>query len=666
MKILSIDIETSSKVDLKKHGVHRYATDPSTLIYLISYTVYEKGKKVTRSILVPELGGGAQDTKSLLDLIKKIKSGDYKLLAHNYMFESILLTHNWHDFCHRFKKGTKFDEETWSSFVCTMFLSNVLGGPSSLKDSSAYFGGLVKKDESRPYMLKASKMIGLEDIPNTLKRIFVKMGDDRYIEWGPEFQKILVEYCNYDTLAALGVFEGAMKRIKELGPMRDKIFSVYRVNEMANNKGIAIDLDKLKKYEKLVEDYEYLSSLVAQKVFKVPKITQRAKILGATRAMGYDITSLSKDSLLEAKLKFGGKFKKIFDIYAKVNKSSILKVTKCVDIMYKGRIYDYLRFCGASATGRWSGRGMQLQNMPRLDVSVAEAEKVFKKVCKDPKEVFKGKNSDTVMGYMRTLLKPDEGFKFYIVDLSQIELRLALYNAGYLDKMEKLHNGVDLYSEQGGKTFGVDPKNLTKKCIERIVGKEAMLSMQFGAGWGSFRSTVLRNSDKLISEDVAKRAVIQYKKEYPKIVDKYQKMYNNRSKHKGTGKDVIVKLRSGRVLNYGPLTEKVMKDKKTGKMYRTLCYKSDGLIKRFKFNTPWQHKIQAEARDIFVIKVDALIKKGYNFTLTVHDEVIIPVIEGMSKERMDKIWNKAGASTIEKYWPGLLLDSESELVSTFR
>lgn len=156
----------------------------------------------------------------------------------------------------------------------------------------------------------------------------------------------------------------------------------------------------------------------------------------------------------------------------------------------RGPLPVYLNYWGAKTTGRLSGGNkINWQNLPARGISAG----------------------------IRTAIKAPDGCKMVVGDSSNIELRVAMACAGETDVLEKLSLGVDLYCDFASKLFG---RTITKADgKERLLGKIAMLSLQYGAGPDKFKEMVRLQTGQSLSDEEARDIVYTYRRTFSRISD---------------------------------------------------------------------------------------------------------------------------------------------------
>lgn len=184
------------------------------------------------------------------------------------------------------------------------------------------------------------------------------------------------------------------------------------------------------------------------------------------------------------------------------------RTERMVAIAKRGRLPVPIKYCGAK-TKRWSGEGggINMQNLPRRSV-------------------------------IKQAIRAPEGRVVVGVDLSNIELRVALWFGGMKTKLDQLRDGLDLYKDFAALVFGVKYDDVTPD--QRFIGKTSQLSLVYGVGANKLRQAIKTGSGTDIGEVEAKRIVDLYRREYDGVVDSWadgevvlQCVYNNKYKDFG-------------------------------------------------------------------------------------------------------------------------------------
>ena len=334
------------------------------------------------------------------------------------------------------------------------------------------------------------------------------------------------------------------------------------------------------------------------------------------------------------------------------------KAQKALDIHSFGRILHALQVFGAK-TGRWSSKGVQVQNMPRPKYSAKIWEKsygAFAEAALLGKITYKDK--DMIATCIRPLLLPDEGDEFLSSDLSQIEPRIAFHLAGDMKSLQTLHK-EDLYLDFAKDVFG--PK-VKKADEERYIAKQAVLSVIYGTGARALREKILSDSGLNITKVKAKKVRNKFTDKFPLIVKQWDK-YDLMLKKALPSRVLRIKIRSGKILEYRNLKKKLVpKIGEDGGAYKSWEYTynngyGDTPIYGAKI---FNNVVQAEATDLFTIKlIHFLINvPEAKLRFSVHDEVVCSVEKGIDKKVIEMGWNKAGHEKIQDIWPDIVLGSD--------
>lgn len=258
-----------------------------------------------------------------------------------------------------------------------------------------------------------------------------------------------------------------------------------------------------------------------------------------------------------------------------------------------GRIHYALKYFGA-VTGRWSGDGVNLQNLPR------EA---------------KGGVS------LRNLLIPAPGHQFYICDFSQIEAVVTLWLAGETAQLKLFADGMDIYEAHARATMGYEDERPLKVVDPglRQLAKARVLGLGFGCGSARFRIMAFQLVGLELTEEECAEVVLAYRASNPEIVDLWKKLGKSLFRAVENGRNFTMGLRSGRKIHYRTASEgedgvKVEPVKGQNKVFTYGAKLTENLV-------------QATARELLAIAIRNLTDAGYRIVLTVHDEVVVEIPE---------------------------------------
>ena len=654
MKVV-IDLETASLADIKNVGSRNYADHPSTMITTMSWKVL--GQPEVYSLVLPFLSAEkvCPDALQAIDYIFKAK----KLIAHNAAFECDVLNAKLDQFLGEFGLEARNKTYKLDNFNDTQTLSLIYRGPAALKDACKFFNLEELKDELGQKVMKIvcklrdNEPRNKKTVCQKLPAFWVPVLHDNWAKGGPQVYEIMRKYCEQDVIATEKLFIELTKksRIEELGEFLPEIVMGIKATNAMNEAGVNICPAYAKKIIENKDKIEDKFDQVTLKNFGVDGGAKREAIKRAIKAEGYDIEKLGRKDLItwihynSPPQEFADKLRE----YCKYNTSALKKALKAeMTKSSDGKVYGMFKFCGASENGRWASYGMQLQNLPRPKHDLKEVETFIKSdECPliDP---------DKTVSAIRAMLVPSKGKQFFVADLAQIEFRVALYLAGYINKLDELAAGNDLYKEMAASQFKVKQDEVNDQ--QRYVGKQTLLSCQYGQGAEKFRHNLASEGQVYIDAIKAKDFIDTYRIAYRNITDEWAKY--DRQLLVSVGKEFKVKLPTGRTLNYGKITRRRVVCKKTGRDRMSYFYKSGKQMKSIYGASVFQHVVSASARDIILMKINDLHRQGHKMVMTVHDEVVLEVNKDEKIDKWVSVWENSGNDLINKYFPGLPLDSD--------
>ena len=177
---------------------------------------------------------------------------------------------------------------------------------------------------------------------------------------------------------------------------------------------------------------------------------------------------------------------RIIQIVREVNKTSTSKYKKMIICAaLDGRARDILMFHGAN-TGRWSGKGIQVQNLPKGDLwNIDAAVMDIKEAVLEWVKLVWGEPMEALAGALRGAIIPSEGRDFMVADYSAIEARCVLWLADARDALQVFYSGGDIYCDMASTIYGYEVNKKTHK-KERQFGKQAILGLGYGMGYVKF------------------------------------------------------------------------------------------------------------------------------------------------------------------------------------
>jgi DNA polymerase len=314
-------------------------------------------------------------------------------------------------------------------------------------------------------------------------------------------------------------------------------------------------------------------------------------------------------------------------------KTSVAKIKRMVDwaSSHDGRARNGLQFYGAGRTGRWAGRGIQVQNLPRIP-------KGFR-----PDDVIKVAAADfTALGLLfpnpmqaisrslRALLVARPGHMLVSIDLSQIEARVLAWLAGQQDVLEAFAGGRDIYTETAAKHGSTN----------RQLGKVLVLACGFGMGATKFRETAEKDYGVKLTAADALTALQAWRRDNASIVG-YWKLVQDAVEASVRAPGKVITLGRIMVRTENGVTQ-IRKPNSVKLTYHKMRMQSGGLVfdglnslsKKWGIERTYGGKlveniVQSVARDVMA---EALVASARLPVMTVHDDIVWEVPTGAVME----------------------------------
>jgi DNA polymerase len=596
--IVSIDFETRSAVDLRKTGVYKYASDPSTDIWCMAY------KAPWSDDVQVWLPGNELDAY----LEDWIMAGGL-LCAWNANFERTI----WNEIMVGRYQWPRTSIKQWR---CTMAQASAMGLPRALGQAASVLGVEEQKDKAgAALMLRMAR-------PRKVN------ADGSYTWWNTKAKiDTLVAYCIQDVKTELSVAE-------TLNAMPDSERRLYQLDQRINDRGVKVDLD-------LIERVSKLANSASENIDAEIKRLTNGQVKAATNAMdltawlrsyGLKVKSVDKQTVTRmlGMEKLHPIIKQVLRLRQDGAKSSTAKYEAMVNAANADdRMRGLLMYHGA-ATGRWSGRLVQPQNFPRPQKKQAELDEIIAKLKAD--EDVSGYGAGTVLAsdLLRSMLIAEDGHRLMFADYSAIEARVLAWVAGQTDLVATFRNGGDVYKEMASAIYNVNVESVTDG--QRQVGKMAILGCGYGMGGKRFAEQCATMGIN-VDEDEAKRIVSVYREKNNRIAQYWRDSENDFVEMvKGAGRvgSVQLPLPSGRSLTYhNPRI--IQRETPWGAMRDTAQVDTlNSVTRQWVSQIIWgglltENVVQATARDLMATAMMALELKGYNVILSVHDEIICEV-----------------------------------------
>lgn len=477
MKIdfLNIDLETYSDADLSTCGVYRYVESSSFEILLFGYAI--NGGKVS----VVDLARGetlpAEVIHALLDpsIIK---------YAFNASFERICLS-RWlaSHYPHLFN-GYGSAEDTTASYLdpvswkCTMIWCAYLGLPLSL----ANVGKVLELDDQK--MTEGKNLLRYFCMP--CKPTKANGNRTRNLpEHAPEKWELFLKYNRRDVEVEMTI----QHRLKNY-PVPDFVWEEYHLDQQINDRGVLIDPVFIKNAIQMDERSrsDLLEQMKALTHLENPNSVSQLKAWLAQR--GVSLPSLGKKDVRAYLPSASGDVKKVLELRLQTSKSSVKKYQAMERAVCKdGRARGMFQFYGANRSGRWAGRLVQLQNLPRNKMDdLAEVRELVRGGAYETLKSLHPNIPDVLSQLIRTALIARPGYHFVVSDFSAIEARVLAYLAHEDWRLAAFSRDEDIYCASASRIYGVPVVKHGINSELRDKGKIAELALGYGGSVGAMIS----------------------------------------------------------------------------------------------------------------------------------------------------------------------------------
>lgn len=616
MRTLAIDLETYSSNNIK-YSVYKYVEAPDFEILLFAYAFDDDPVRVV------DLAQG----ETLPDDVKAaLYDKDVLKTAFNANFEINCLRKYFPD----------LPEEHWE---CDRILSLYNSYPPHL----AAVAKAMHFDEDRQKDTRGKALIRYFCLP--CKPTKANGGRTRnYPKDAPDKWEIFKEYNRQDVVVERAIRD----KLVNLRPP-DFEHENWLIDQTINRNGIMVNQTLVDNALRLSSEYREKLLARATEITGLDNPNSPLQVKGwLEERLGCAVDSLSKAAVADMLAEdIPGDVREMLSIRQKISKSSIkkydaMRMAACQD----SRIRGMFQFYGAARTGRFAGRIVQLQNLPRnsmpdLDLArnmVLDGDLEALEMCYDDVQ-------DVLSQLIRTALEAPPGKRFIVADFSAIEARVIAWLAGEEWEMKAFAEGKDIYCATASAMFGVPVVKHGVNGELRQKGKVATLACGYGGGIGALKAM---GADKMgLSDDELQTVVRKWREASPHIVKLWADVENaainavsgipttikQKNLHFHVEDDALyIELPSGRHLVYlhphlgqnrfgsdAILYTGLGGSKTTAGRWGTLETYGGKLS---------ENLVQAIARDCLCAAMKRLTDAGYKICAHIHDEVILEMPEG--------------------------------------
>lgn len=633
---LSIDLETYSSVDIKKAGAQAYFRSPDFEILLFGYSL-----DGAPSVCIDM----AQGEKIPSEILSALTDPDYLKHAYNAAFEWGCLSQY---------MGQKLPPSQWRD---TMLHGLYCGYTAGLEATGRALG--IPEDKQKLNTGKA--LIRYFCVP--CKPTKANGGRARnYPHHDPDKWALFKEYNVQDVEAEMEI-----ERYLSTCPVPEEVQKQWETDLIINDRGVAVDMDFVLG---ALELGETVRTELTREAVQISGLNNPNSVKQLSQWLsdetGSDVSNLRKETVSEmlGREDNSDNVQRMLAIRQELGKTSTKKydaieAAVCPD----GRVRGLLQFYGANRTGRWAGRLVQVQNLPRTYTEPLELARELVKGRKlDALRVVYGSPNDTLSQLIRTAFVAAPGNVLIDADFSAIEARVISWLADQEWRLEVFRTHGKIYEASASQMFGVPLERIKKGNPEyalRQRGKVAELALGYQGGVGAMRTMDVGNLLADLSDDEVQEIVNRWRETNPKIRDLWYAFDGAATQVITNGGTVRVRncvfarecdcirgttcltitLPSGRKLYY---IDPAIGENRWGGT--SLSYMGmDQTTKKWKRVETYGGKlvencVQAIARDCLAYAIENLEAAGLPVVFHVHDEVVIDVAPfGNTDEMLNKV-----------------------------
>lgn len=607
MRTLSIDIETYSSINLATSGVYKYAEAPDFDILLLGYSIDGAEPQVVDLAngerLPPEILAALTDTQV-------VKS------AFNAAFERVCLS-AWLRKHHPHILGEGFlDPAQWR---CTMITCAYLGLPLSLEHAAIVLGLAQQKDAAGKRLINqfcTPDKHGQQPLPGTQVESWLAFKNYNA-------QDVRTELAIAQRLATYTIPETE--------------WGTYALDQRINDTGIMLDSTLVAEAIRCDETYRAKTLARARELTGLENPNSPIQLKEWLTSNGCPVSGLTKADVTKALTTATGATREVLELRSELAKSSVKKYQAMKNVAGSdARARGLIQFYGASRTGRFAGRLIQVQNLPRNYLpDLSEARALLRGGHLDALEMLYPSVPDTLSQLIRTAFIPKPGSRFVVADFSAIEARVIAWLAGENWRIDLFKRGGDIYCQSASQMFGVPVEKHGKNADLRQKGKISELACGYGGSAGALKA--MGALDMGLKETELKPLVDAWRSANPMIVQLWweleEAVINTITTREETVLGLLsisiehgilfIELPSGRRLSY-------IKPRLATNRFGSTSIEYDGVLPTKKWGAIesyggkfTENVVQAIARDLLTHALHTVADAGHRIVMHVHDEIVV-------------------------------------------
>ena len=623
MRHLNIDIETYSPNDIS-FGVYKYCESEEFEILLFSYA-YDFGE-----VHVIDLSSGEKIPD---DVVLDLRSDEVIKHAYNAQFEITCLN----------RAGYQTFVEQWR---CTMIHGAYLGYPMGLAKLGKALGLTQDKMKDKA----GAALIRYFSVP--CKPTKKNGGRTRNLpKHDPDKWAAYISYNKQDVVTEMECY----RRLSAF-PVPEDVEKQWQVDIRMNATGVGVDRELVDGALAIDEENKKALLEEAYELTGLSNPNSRNQLLNWLNSnTNLELEKLTKDSVAAAMTDADDLAKKVLTIRKKLAKSSVSKYEMMANATGNdGRLRGTLQFYGANRTGRWAGRLLQVQNLPRnYIVNLDIARDLVKKSDRVGLGLLFGDVSDTLSQLIRTAIIAKEGYTLCVADFSAIEARVIAWLSGETWRQKVFAEGGDIYCASASSMFGVPVVKHGVNGHLRQKGKVAELALGYCGGVNALKAMGALGMG--LSEEELPNIVGLWRQASPNIVKLWYTVEKAAVYTVTTGNPMTLehgiafRLEVDPFYGYRYMTIELPSGRKLfypDPHIRLNNFDKEAVHFKTQLNNAWvtestyggklvENITQAVARDCLALTLMRLSENGLPAIMHIHDEAVIEVPKDEADEYLD-------------------------------
>lgn len=630
---LSVDIETYSSVDIRRAGLYKYVQSPDFEVLLFAYRANSDAIKVV------DLKSGEKIPADIRTALSDPLCAKH---AYNAAFEWYCLS--------RLFDLTDGERDVWlTQWHCSQLHAMYCGYPASLDGA----GNALELPQDHKKLSIGKRLI--EYFCKPCKPTKANGGRTRNLpKHDPEKWALFKAYCIQDVDTECTIDD----RLHAF-PVPEQVQREWVVDQKINARGVRMDMNLV---HAAIDISDRVSGELTARAIAMTGLNNPASV-AQLRGWLADETDTELPDLSKATVaaaigsgSLGSTAEEVLRIRQEMSKSS-LKKYEAMDtcVCEDGRARGLIKFYGASRTGRWAGRLVQVQNLPQTHLSDLDLAREYVKTRSlDMLRLTYGNVPDVLSQLIRTAFIPSDGCRFAVADYSAIEARVIAWLAGELWRQDIFAKNGDIYCASASQMFKVPVEKHGVNGHLRQKGKIAELALGYGGSVGALKT--MGALDMGLAEEELPDIVAKWREASPHIRELWYAIENaaiaavrdcresvvkkvvfRRECDAVTGVDFMtVQLPSGRKLFYPNPQIVTNKFSKPAVSYMGTGDKTAqwGRLETYGGKLT-ENIVQAIARDCLAVTLVRLERAGYPVVMHIHDEAVTDCPENLAE--LDKL-----------------------------